>query len=412
MIKILSIIIFIFLEILFIKTIHRLFDNRKSISLLIKIIAYLSVAYSFSFMIFHAVNGFKMLNSNSYLIFRGVAYVLQFSKIIFLFSYSIEFMINLLRRKKKKISVEKNQEDNQKINRKNFIQSAAMGFYILNSGILLGGIARGPYRFRVISKELQYNNLPAGFEGFKIAQISDLHCGSFTNKESFQKGLELLKSTNPDIILFTGDLVNHKINEAYRFYDELKKLGENFEVFVSRGNHDFGDYYFKVDEPEKKLQEQKLFVEFYENINWKLLKNESIQYKGKYQASIMIAGCDNWSSRKEFMQYGNLEKTLENVQKEDFTVLMSHDPSHWRAQVLKNNKVPELMLSGHTHGMQIGVEWQNIKFSPIQYLYPEWAGLYQNSDNQKLYVNRGFGFISYPGRIGIDPEITLLTLKS
>ncbi len=261
------------------------------------------------------------------------------------------------------------------------------------------------YKYRVKRIRLDYANLPASFKGLKIVHISDIHSGSFNNTEAVLKGVRKIMNEKPDLILFTGDLVNNVSTEMENYMDVFNQLKAPMGVYATLGNHDYGDY-VKWDSPDKKLANLEQIKEIYVSLGWRLLMNEHIPLE-RGEDKIALIGVENWSAKARFPTYGNLKKAYDGAAEYPFKILMSHDPSHWRAEVIPTYRDIDLVLSGHTHGMQFGVEIPGFKWSPVQYVYKEWAGLYE-SGGQKLYVNRGFGFIGYPGRVGILPEITVL----
>jgi predicted MPP superfamily phosphohydrolase len=279
---------------------------------------------------------------------------------------------------------------------------------ILFSGMLYG-ISKGKYNYRVIREKLSSPKIPDSFNNFKIVQISDLHLGSFFNDyENVKPGLELINSLNPDIIVFTGDMVNNIAAEAEGWQPYFKNLKAKYGKFSVLGNHDYGDYIKFPSQTEKEKNLERL-KEIHHEMGFKLLNNQNhtIQINGQ---QISLIGVENWGN-PPFPQYGDINKALENVPKENYKILLSHDPSHWDAEIIQKTDI-DLTLSGHTHGMQFGVEIPGlIKWSPVKYRYPRWGGLY-TENNQQLYVNRGFGFIGFPGRVGMPPEITEITLTS
>ncbi|MET0635394.1 MAG: metallophosphoesterase [Chitinophagaceae bacterium] len=263
------------------------------------------------------------------------------------------------------------------------------------------------YKYQVTKIPLTYSNLPASFRGLKIVQLSDIHSGSFTDKASVIKGVEKVMALQPDLILFTGDLVNNNSDEMTEYMDVFNKLHAPMGVYSSLGNHDYGDYQ-KWDGPAAKAANLDRLKEIHKELGWRLLMNEHVVLE-KGGEQIALIGVENWSAKSNFPKYGDLAKAHAGTASYPFKMLLSHDPSHWDAQVLTQFKDVDLMLAGHTHGMQFGIEVPGFKWSPVQYMYKQWAGLYEQN-NQKLYVNRGFGFIGYPGRVGILPEITLIEL--
>jgi predicted MPP superfamily phosphohydrolase len=273
-------------------------------------------------------------------------------------------------------------------------------------GTLIYGFGN-KYNYEVKRIKLNYDNLPLAFKGLKIVHISDIHSGSFTDKKAVMKGVDKIIKEKPDLILFTGDLVNNHADEMIDYMDVFNKLNAPLGVYSTLGNHDYGDYIAWENEEDKKANLEKL-KQTHSSLGWRLLMNEHIVLE-KEGDKIAVIGIENWSSKAQFHKYGDLKKAYEGSHSHPFKILLSHDPSHWKAQVLEDYPDIDLVLSGHTHGMQFGVEIPGFKWSPVQYVYKEWSGLYEKA-NQKLYVNRGFGFLGYPGRVGILPEITVLEL--
>jgi len=291
--------------------------------------------------------------------------------------------------------------------RRKFISQLGLVVAALPFSSFLYGVVKGKYDFRVKNITLTYPDLPQAFDGFRIVQISDIHSGSFDSFSSVKKGVEMVQQQNPDLILFTGDLVNNMAMEIEPYMDLFGSLSARFGKYSVLGNHDYGDYMSWPSQEAKKMNLDKL-KEYQQIMGYKLLNNTSVRVE-KGQDSILLAGVENWGIRP-FRQTGDLEQAYRDSQDDEFTILMSHDPSHWDEQVLDFKKHVHLTLSGHTHGMQMGIEIPGIKWSPVKYKYPRWAGLYEDK-GQYLYVNRGFGFIGFPGRVGIWPEITTIELK-
>ena len=274
-------------------------------------------------------------------------------------------------------------------------------------GSLLYGFSN-QYKYQIKRVKLAFNNLPASFKGLKIIHISDIHSGSFMDKNAVAHGVEMIMKENADLILFTGDLVNDKATEMENYVDVFSQLKAPMGVFSTLGNHDYGDY---VQWPINGItKEQNLLnlQKVHADMGWRLLMNEHVVLK-KNEDEIALLGIENWSNKARFPKHGRMDLANAGTEKYPFKILMSHDPSHWDAQVKTDYKEVDLMLSGHTHGMQFGVELPGFKWSPVQYMYPQWSGLYE-SEKQKLYVNRGFGFIGYPGRVGQLAEITVIEL--
>ena len=263
------------------------------------------------------------------------------------------------------------------------------------------------YNYKLVKKKISLNGLPLAFKGFKIIHISDIHSGSLKDKAAVLKGIELIEKQNADIVLFTGDLVNDRASEMQDWMDVFGKIKAPNGVFSTLGNHDYGDY-VKWDTAEEKKQNLEALKKVHQDLGWRLLMNEntSIEKSGE---KIKIVGIENWGAKARFPKYGKMDLAMQGVNKEDVAILLSHDPSHWEAEVIPKYSNVQLTLSGHTHGMQFGLENPYFKWSPVQWVYKQWAGIYENKD-QQLYVNRGFGFLGYPGRVGILPEITLIEL--
>jgi predicted MPP superfamily phosphohydrolase len=254
---------------------------------------------------------------------------------------------------------------------------------------------------------MAFDNLPKAFKGFKIVHISDIHSGSFNDKAAVQKGIDKILNEQPDVILFTGDLVNDRATEMTNYMDVFGQLKAKHGVFSSLGNHDYGDY-VSWDSPEAKADNLNRLKQVHANLGWKLMMNEHAAIEKDGEA-IAVLGIENWSAKGRFPKYGKLHEAYPGAEKYPFKILLSHDPSHWDAEVKTKYPDIDLMLSGHTHGMQFGLENPYFKWSPVQWMYKQWAGLYEDG-KQKLYINRGFGFIGYPGRVGILPEITVIEL--
>lgn len=274
-------------------------------------------------------------------------------------------------------------------------------------GTLVYGFSN-KYRYQVKRVPLTFKNLPPTFKGLKIVHISDIHSGSFMDKQAVIKGVRKIIHEQPDLILFTGDLVNDRAVEMKHYIDIFSELRAPLGVYSILGNHDYGDYVRWESEEIKRANLQSL-KQVHSQLGWRLLMNEHVVLERNGQ-QIALLGIENWSAKGNFPKYGRLNQAYAGSENYPFKILMSHDPSHWDGEVRKKYKDIDLMLSGHTHGMQFGVELPGFRWSPVQYMYKQWAGLYENHD-QKLYVNRGFGFIGYPGRVGILPEITVIELS-
>ncbi|MGE5693574.1 MAG: metallophosphoesterase [Candidatus Zixiibacteriota bacterium] len=272
---------------------------------------------------------------------------------------------------------------------------------------ILYGVTAGKYDFRVRKETLYFEDLPEAFDGLTITQVSDVHIGSFDDQGAVQKGVDLIRAQESDLLVFTGDLVNNRAAEMEGWMKIFGGLEAPQGKFSIMGNHDYGEY---VDwrgpgEKEKNLADLKAVQK---ELGFRLLLNENAEI-AKGEGRIALLGSENWG-RPPFRQYGDLKKTLAGVDSMAFKILLSHDPSHWDGEVLNFSERIPLTLSGHTHGMQFGIEIPGWKWSPVKYRYPRWAGLYQEK-NHYLYVNRGFGFLGFPGRVGIWPEVTVITLR-
>jgi uncharacterized protein len=263
------------------------------------------------------------------------------------------------------------------------------------------------YSYEVRRIKLSYDNLPPAFRGLKIVQLSDIHSGSFTDRKAVERGVDMVLKENPDLILFTGDLVNDMAVEMKDYAAVFSRLKAPMGVFSTLGNHDYGDYAW-WENPEAKAANLDKLKQIQKDMGWRLLMNEHVALE-RGGEQIALIGIENWSAKARFPKYGKMSEAYPGAEKYPFKILMSHDPSHWDAEVRPNYPDIDLALAGHTHGMQFGIEIPGLKWSPVQYVYKEWAGLYEEG-RQKLYVNRGFGFIGYPGRVGIMPEITLIEL--
>ncbi len=262
------------------------------------------------------------------------------------------------------------------------------------------------YNYTLKRLQLSFSNLPASFKGFKILQISDIHSGSLTDINAVAHGVQMIMKQEADLILFTGDLVNDRAGEMKVFLDLFSKLSAPMGVFSILGNHDYGDYVHWPYHGITKAQNLENIKKIHAKLGWHLLLNEHVILEREGE-KIALLGIENWSAKSNFPSFGKLDEAYKGTEHFPFKILMSHDPSHWDAEVRPKYPDIDLMLSGHTHGMQFGVELPGVKWSPVQYMYKQWAGLYEEA-NQKLYVNRGFGFIGYPGRVGILPEITII----
>ena len=293
--------------------------------------------------------------------------------------------------------------------RRKFVSTLGWGLAAIPFASILYSIFKGKYNYKVWKYTLYFDNLPKAFDGYRITQISDIHCGSFDNYEKIRYGVDLINSQKSDVILFTGDLVNNLANEVHNWKSLFATLQAPDGVFSIMGNHDYGDY-SSWETPEAKQQNLEHLFQLQKQMGWQLLLNEHC-YLERNGEKIALIGVENWGHGR-FSKYGDLNKAMEGINTEDFKILMSHDPTHWQEVVLPENKDIQLTLSGHTHGMQCGIEipgW--LKWSPSQYIYKYWGGMYEEG-GKYLNVNRGFGYHAFPGRLGVWPEITVIELKT
>lgn len=293
----------------------------------------------------------------------------------------------------------------KRIPRSQFLARTAVVAATLPIATMSFGIVSGAYDYRIRRRRVYLPNLPKAFEGMKIGQLSDIHSGSFFDKKAVEGGVNLLLKEKPDVVFFTGDLVNNETKEVREYFDIFSKVKADMGVYSTLGNHDYGDYK-RWPSVAAKRQNLRDMVEAHQRLGWNLMLNEntSLQQGGD---KVAILGVENWGAGR-FAKYGKLDEAYKHAEG-DVKLLLSHDPSHWDEQVRTTYPDIDLMFAGHTHGMQLGVEIGDFRWSPSKYIYKQWADLYQE-DNQYLYVNRGFGFLGFPGRIGIYPEITMLEL--
>ena len=292
--------------------------------------------------------------------------------------------------------------------RRKFISQIGLGLAAIPFASLLYGMYQGRYNYKVLKYTLHFEDLPEAFDGYKMTHISDIHSGSFDNKEKINYAVSLVNKQKSDVIVFTGDLVNNKASEMYDWKDTFSKLTANDGVFSVLGNHDYGDYVDWATEKDKQDNLNEL-ITIQKEIGFDLLLNES-RYIQKDGQKLALVGVENWG-KGGFKKAGDLDKASSNIAADDFKILLSHDPSHWAEKVIDHDNHYHLTLSGHTHGMQFGIEipgW--IKWSPVKWRYKHWAGIYKEK-GQYINVNRGFGYLAYPGRVGIWPEITVIELK-
>ncbi len=350
-------------------------------------------------------------------IFNGHFYIIAFTmlfylpKLVFIFFHLIEDIIFLTERAIKivfRLFKREGIAAGKKSVRRSFLSRAGIVIALIPFLAVIYGVAIGRFDFQVINKKIEFTTLPASFNGFRIVHISDLHIGSFYgHKDRVRHAVKIINEQKPDMIVFTGDLVNNFTAEIDDFIDILAEMNAPYGMYSILGNHDYGDYYQWESEAEKE-QNMVDMIAVQKQIGFRLLMNEwdSVVIKGE---RIAVIGVENWGE-PPFPQYGDLEEASKGTGKFPFRILLTHDPSHWDAEVLVENGI-DLSLAGHTHGMQFGIENRFIRWSPSKLQYPRWAGLFEEN-GQFLYVNRGLGYVAFPGRIGMPPEITVIELRA
>ena len=372
-----------------------------------------------------AVGSQQAVRSNQFGFFyfaTGFIFLFLFPKLLFLVFHLLNdlvrvvlWVISKFRSKKEPEPVDEGEvHESEKMTRFQFFNQVGLGAAALTFGATIYGITRGKYDFRILEEELYFPNLPDAFHGLKVVQISDAHLGSFLDNsfEEVEKALEMINALNPDLILFTGDLVNNFAEEAKPWVNYFEKLNANLGKFSILGNHDYAEYVYDPNDESTlpmRTENMKQLEAIHAAMGFRLLKNEWVEVTKDGQAFNLI-GIENWG-RGRFSKHGDLEKAMTNLPANSFSILLSHDPSHWEEQVMYKKNI-DLTLSGHTHGAQFGLEapMLHIKASPSPLFgYKRWGGLYQEG-KQYLYVNRGFGFLGFPGRIGMPPEITSFKL--
>ena len=398
---IISLIIFffilVFIEFYFYLGVKKIL-NRKS--RLIYIFAFFSlylffVIYSFTFEISSSSKVFSY--------YLSIIFLFLIAKTISLPIILIDDLFRLFNFIKSKI----NTKSKVNLKRRALISKLSLIFSSLTLPVGFDGIFFGKYRYRIINHEINFKNLPKKFDGYKLVQLSDFHCGSLENKHMVDKAIKMINDENADLIVFTGDFVNNRYEEVKPWVKSFSKLKAKDDMISVLGNHDYGDYQRWSSKFEKE-ENFKNLLEIQKKIGFKVLMNEN-KYIIRGDEKIAIVGVENWGAR--FNQLGDIEKSIQNISEIDFKIVLSHDPTHWEKILKDHPKKFDLTLSGHTHGMQFGIEIPGIiKWSPVQWVYKYWAGLYTHN-GKYLNVNRGFGVLAFPGRVGIWPEITTITLK-
>ncbi len=340
----------------------------------------------------------------------GILFIILLSKIIgatFIIFHDFATLLLFIKRKLSPL-FGTNKTNTPSKSRRQFIKKTAIVASAIPFATLVFGMLKTAFDFTIRKQKLIIPNLPKSFVGLKIVQISDIHIGSFITDEPLQKVVQLIKEQKPDIIFVTGDLVNEIAEEALPFMDVLKKITAPMGTFSILGNHDYGDYFYQKEELEEKKNNYELMQKIHQKIGWRLLLNEN-HILTIDNDRLAILGVENWGKEFRFQKFGDVDKAKNGCLENDVKLLLSHDPSHWDEKVIPYHPDISATFAGHTHGMQFGVEVPGFKWSPSQYFYRCWAGLYKTNE-QQLYVNRGLGFIGYPGRVGILPEITVFEL--
>ncbi len=295
------------------------------------------------------------------------------------------------------------------MSRLQFLNNIAIGVTAIPFATFVYGMLKTAFQYKIHNVKINLPKLPNAFHGLRIVQVSDIHAGSFVSTKPLEKAVELINQQNPDLVFFTGDLVNDKASEMNPHINTLSKIKAKEGVYSILGNHDYGDYYNWKSQKEKSENLEQLKA-IHAQMGWRLLLNEHISIT-RNNTKIGIIGVENWGNNLHFTKYGKLQDAHKGTEEYAVKLLLSHDPSHWNGEVTNSYKDIDVTFSGHTHGFQFGIEIPGIKWSPVQYLYKQWAGLYKNQ-HQYIYVNRGLGFLGYPGRVGIKPEITVIELMN
>jgi len=366
-------------------------------------IALLLIGYLFS----HKPNSSDLEYYNRIFIWLAISLVVFLPKLVILEFHIIDDIYHIMKLLRVKINKKDSTLKGKAITRKTFITQTGIALAAIPFIGSIYGVLKGRFDFHLINTDISFPNLPDSFNGFKIVQISDFHIGSFVESENeVERIVAMINSSEPDIVVFTGDMVNNLGREMDCFVDILANIESKYGKYAILGNHDYGDY-TKWDIEEQKVQNHIHLKENIAKAGFQILLNENteIEING---SSISLIGVENWG-HPPFPRYGNLKKAMQGVDSDSLKILLSHDPSHWDAKVLGKTNI-DLTLSGHTHGMQFGIDIPGFKWSPIQYKYSRWAGLYEQN-NQYLYVNRGIGYIGLATRIGIRPEIAVIKLS-
>jgi len=381
-------------------------------------IKYIKIAYwsftvlSLSGFVFYHLGNPYILGKTFKIFLLGSIFVNYFTKIFIVLFLLIDDIIRfgklLFYKGQKVVSPEAVMPENA-LSRSEFLSKTGMAVATIPLVSMSYGIISGAHDYRIKRISITLPNLPKSFHGLKLAQLSDIHSGSFYNKTAVQGGIEMLLKEKPDLVFFTGDLVNNVATELNEYIDVFNKVKAPLGVFSVLGNHDYGDY-VQWDSPQAKQKNLADLKHGHKVLGWDLLINENriLEMNGD---KIAVIGVENYGAKGRFPKYGKIAEAYQGTEEAAVKLLLSHDPSHWDHQINNHYKDIDVTFSGHTHGFQFGVEIGGIKWSPSKFMYEQWGGLYQK-ENQYLYVNRGFGFLGFPGRIGMPPEITIFEFKS
>ena len=411
---------FVFIVILFLADLYlwtsvrkQIFSYHKWLKFTVSIIYWLPLLLILGLMVASLLRPFVDWNDQARTMIVGfilVFYAAKILPIVFLLLADIVRIIDkifvLFKKEERKQLAAK-----EGMSRSKFLQY--LGF--ISGGLVMGtmftGMFKWVYEFKVYRLKVRLDKLPVDFEGMRIVQVSDLHLGSWTHLQPLEQAVSMINDLKPDLILFTGDLVNYATKEAFRFQEVLAKLKASRGVYAVLGNHDYGDYVSWPDAQAKEQNMQDMYT-FFDSVGWKLLRNENEMFEAE-SGKLALIGVENWGANPRFPKHGDIDLAMKGTENADVRLLMTHDPSHWDKIIVPKNYDIDVSLSGHTHGFQIGIETPGVKWSPAKWMYKHWAGLYRDEPSGRyLYVNRGLGVIGYPGRIGILPEITFIELIS
>jgi len=400
--------VFILIDLYFFQSIKIISNNfssekRTIVYFIYWLITALCIAFVFSFNSLSDLGSLKSLK----LYGLSIVFIILISKIFGSLPVIADDLIRLVKWIIGLFSYGSNHSVSQGITRSKFLSQLAILFAALPFITFLYGMIKGAFNYQLITQKLIISDLPTAFNGLKIVQISDLHLGSFTSDKPLNQAVDIIMKQKPDIVLFTGDLVNNRAEEAEGFIEILSKINAPLGKFSILGNHDYG-HYVKWKSEEARLVNLKRLKEIHKEMGWDLLLNEN-RVLEKDGAKLPIVGVENWSGVMRFHQYGDLKKAIIGIEDLPNKLLLSHDPSHWEAEVVNIRRDIAVTFSGHTHGSQFGIDVPGLRWSPVQYVYKQWKGLYEIA-GQFLYVNPGLGFIGYMGRVGILPEITVFEL--